>query len=92
MVFLGSDRLRIGGTSGEWHLLFGELADVLEGVVDLDFLACRQCRRVEMRLPAGTRPEESSLYVDTRSDREPSLAEDAQAWNPLIGPPPPEDS
>lgn len=88
MVLLGTERMRIGGTSGGWHLLFGEWADALEGIVELEFSACRTCRRVEIRLPAGVRPEDSELFTDSSSDREPSLEGDAQAWNPLLGPPP----
>ena len=88
MVSLSRERMRVGGTDGSWHLLFGDLPDLIEGVVELEFSACRQCRRVEMKLPAGVAPEDSPLFTDRRSDRESPLGEDAQAWNPLLGPPP----
>jgi hypothetical protein len=88
MVFLSTERMRIGGTEGAWHLLFGEWADALEGVVNLEFTVCPRCRRVEMKIPAGSRPEDSQLFTDTRSDGEPSLEGDEKAWNPLLGPPP----
>ena len=88
MVFLSTQRMRIGGVDGSWHLLFGDWADLGEGVVDLEFSACRECRRVEMKIPAGTRPEETGLFADPLPDRESPLEADAQAWNPLQGPPP----
>lgn len=39
--------LRTGGTTGGWHIVFGQLADAEEEIVTLDFFRCRQCRRVE---------------------------------------------
>ena len=50
---LGIERFRIGGTSGGWKLLFGEFAEVGEGMIDLEIYACRTCRHVEFRLPPG---------------------------------------
>jgi hypothetical protein len=47
MQSLGQVPIRVGGTSGGWHLLLGELADVSEGVFPLDVFRCSQCRRVE---------------------------------------------
>ena len=78
--------MRIGGTEGGWHLLFGEWADLTEGVVELEFSACRQCRRVEMKLPDDVAPEDTPLFTDPLSET--PLEPDAQAWNPLLGPPP----
>jgi hypothetical protein len=88
MIFLSEQRMRIGGVDGSWHLLFGDWADLGEGVVEMEFSACRQCRRVEMRIPGGVRPEESQLFTDRASDLEPPVESDAKAWNPLLGPPP----
>ena len=58
MRSLGQLPIRVGGTSGGWHLLFGNLADVSEDVLPLDVYRCPQCRRVEffdldLSLPAG---------------------------------------
>jgi hypothetical protein len=86
VVSLGRERMRIAGTDGAWHLLFGDLADVIEGVVELDFSACRQCRRVEMKLPFEVAPEDTPLFTDPPPES--PLEPDAQAWNPLLGPPP----
>jgi len=44
---------RTGGTGGGWKLLFGELAELGEGTIPLELLACRRCRHIELRLPAG---------------------------------------
>lgn len=47
MKSLGQIPIRVGGTSGGWHLLFGNLADVSEDVVSLDASRCDRCKRVE---------------------------------------------
>ena len=47
MHSLGQIPLRTGGTSGGWHLIFGELADVTERVFPLDVYRCSRCKRVE---------------------------------------------
>lgn len=44
---LGQVPVRVGGTSGGWHLLFGEWADVREGILPLDVFRCSNCKRVE---------------------------------------------
>lgn len=44
---LGQLPIRTGGTSGGWHLLLGEWADMTEGVLPLDVFRCSTCRRVE---------------------------------------------
>ena len=87
MVRLGTERLRIGGTSGEWHLVFGDLVDVMEGVVEVEFSACRQCRRVQMKLPPGIRPEDTPLFGAEAAVRDSPLTSDARPWNPMQGPP-----
>jgi hypothetical protein len=48
---LGREDFRIGGTSGGWKLVFGELAEVGENKVTLDVFACQRCRRIELRMP-----------------------------------------
>jgi hypothetical protein len=47
MDALGQIPIRTGGTSGAWHLLLGEWADMTEGVFPLDVYRCSNCRRVE---------------------------------------------
>ncbi len=44
---LGQIPIRTGGTTGGWHLLLGEWADIGEGVFPLDVYRCTSCRRVE---------------------------------------------
>jgi hypothetical protein len=48
---IGRESIRVGGTSGGWKLLFGEWAELGEGMLDLDVWACGRCRRVELRVP-----------------------------------------
>ncbi len=50
---MGVEKLRTGGTGGGWKLLFGEWAELGEDMIPLELLACRRCRHVEFRLPAG---------------------------------------
>jgi hypothetical protein len=52
LVSLGVDRLRFGGTRGAWKLVFGEWAELGEGVLPVEILACQACRRMEFRLAA----------------------------------------
>lgn len=47
----GYERVRIGGASGAWSVLFGGLADAGEGYMTLEVLTCDRCRIVEMRRP-----------------------------------------
>lgn len=47
MDSLGQIPVRVGGTSGGWHLLFGEWADFSEGTIALDVYRCPRCTRVE---------------------------------------------
>lgn len=47
METLGRLPIRTGGVSGGWHMVFGELADAGEGIVELDVFRCRECKRVE---------------------------------------------
>ena len=47
MQSLGQLPIRVGRSSGGWHLLLGEWADMTEGVMPLDVYRCAQCKRVE---------------------------------------------
>jgi len=47
MQELGPIPVRVGGTSGGWHLLLGEWPDMTERVLPLDVYRCSDCRRVE---------------------------------------------
>jgi len=48
MQALGAIPVRVGGTTGGWHLVFGELADLGESKLTLDMYRCNQCRRVDI--------------------------------------------
>jgi hypothetical protein len=52
MTNSGVEQIRVGGTSGGWKSMFGELAEVGEGMLPLELLVCPNCRRVEFRRPA----------------------------------------
>jgi hypothetical protein len=47
----GTEKIRVGGTSGGWKLVFGELAELGEQTLDLELLGCDRCRMVELRAP-----------------------------------------
>jgi hypothetical protein len=53
MQSVGVEEFRVGGTSGGWKLVFGEWAELGEGMLKLEVFACPACRRVEMRVPPG---------------------------------------
>jgi hypothetical protein len=44
---LGQIPVRVGGSTGGWHLLLGEWADMTEHVLPLDVYRCRSCGRLE---------------------------------------------
>lgn len=48
---LGVEHFRVGGVSGGWAALMGKWAEIGEGLMDMEVLACRNCRRVEFRVP-----------------------------------------
>ena len=48
---LGVEHFRTGGVSGGWAALMGNWAEIGEGLMDMELLACRNCRRVELRIP-----------------------------------------
>lgn len=53
IVSLGREQFRTGGSTGKWKLLIGEWAELGEGLVELEVLACQACGHVELRLPSG---------------------------------------
>jgi len=52
LISEGERPFRVGGTSGGWHLLLGEWAELGEGTVAFEVLVCANCRFVELRNPA----------------------------------------
>jgi hypothetical protein len=50
---IGIESFRVGGTSGGWKLLIGELAELGEGMLELEVFACPECRKVEFRVPVN---------------------------------------
>jgi hypothetical protein len=48
---MGIEEFRVGGTTGGWKLLFGEWAELGEGILRLEVLACASCGKVELRVP-----------------------------------------
>ena len=52
MTSSGVGQFRIGGSSGGWKLLFGEMAELGEDMLPLEMLVCTGCRSVEFRRPA----------------------------------------
>jgi hypothetical protein len=48
---VGIESFRVGGTSGGWKMLFGEFAELGEGMIDFEIFACPNCRKVELRVP-----------------------------------------
>ena len=48
---VGIEEFRVGGTTGGWKLLFGELAELEEGMLKLEVRACTVCRTVDLRVP-----------------------------------------
>jgi hypothetical protein len=50
---MGVEEFRVGGTSGGWKLLFGEWAELGEGMLKFEVRACSSCGHVELRVPLG---------------------------------------
>ena len=48
---MGALEFRVGGTSGGWKLLFGELAELGEDMIPLEAFGCATSGHVELRLP-----------------------------------------
>ena len=51
---MGIEEFRIGGTAGGWKLLFGEWAELGEGMLKLEAFACGSCGKVGLRVPRPT--------------------------------------
>ena len=51
---MGVEEFRVGGTSGGWKLLFGEFAELGEGMLKFEVLACGTCGKVELRMAPRT--------------------------------------
>ncbi len=49
LLSTGVQEFRIGGKTGGWKLLFGEWAELREGMLPFELLGCPSCRRVEFR-------------------------------------------
>jgi hypothetical protein len=47
----GIEEFRVGGTSGGWKLLFGEWAELGEGMLKMEVRYCQACGQVDLRLP-----------------------------------------
>ena len=50
----GVEEFRVGGTTGGWKLVFGELAELGEGKLSFEILACPACRHVELMVPLNS--------------------------------------
>ena len=48
MESLGQLPIRVGGTTGGWHLLLGNWADMRESILPLDVYRCGTGKRVEL--------------------------------------------
>ncbi len=57
MERIGTESFRVGGTSGIWKLFVGEWAELGEEMLPLEIWLCRSCRRIELRFPAGYKPQ-----------------------------------
>lgn len=51
LLTVGVEGFRVGGASGAWSAIF-DIAHWGEDVLPLEVLACPECRRVELRVPA----------------------------------------
>ncbi len=50
---MGIEEFRVGGTSGGWKLLFGEWAELGEGMLKFEVRACGSCGQVDLRMPTS---------------------------------------
>ncbi|NLE21890.1 MAG: hypothetical protein GX624_03780 [Actinobacteria bacterium] len=48
---MGVEGIRMGGIHGAWGLAIGNWSDVTEHVMKVEMLFCKECRRMELRLP-----------------------------------------
>jgi hypothetical protein len=51
LELIGVEEFRVGGTTGGWKLMFGELAELGEGMLEMEVFCCPRCRKVELRVP-----------------------------------------
>jgi hypothetical protein len=51
LSLVGTEKFRVGGTSGGWQMIFGPLASIGEDTIDFEVYACPDCRKVELRVP-----------------------------------------
>jgi len=65
LTSMGVDEFRVGGTTGGWKLLFGEWAELGEGMLRLEVRACSVCRTVDLRVP-GPEGEPRRIGLDTQ--------------------------
>jgi hypothetical protein len=65
LVAMGVDAFRVGGTTGGWKLLFGEWAELGEGMLPLEVRACSACRTVDLRVP-GPEAGPHRIGLDTQ--------------------------
>jgi hypothetical protein len=54
---MGIEDFRVGGNSGGWKLLFGEWAELGEGMLKLEVFACGSCGKVERVASLGSRAQ-----------------------------------
>jgi hypothetical protein len=46
----GPIKLRVGGVSGGWNFLVGNLAELGEATMELDLYSCANCGHIEFRV------------------------------------------
>jgi hypothetical protein len=54
LTSMGVEDFRVGGTSGGWKLIFGEWAELGEGMLKFEVRACQTCGEVAFRVPRET--------------------------------------
>jgi len=64
LTIIGIDDFRVGGTTGGWKLLFGEWAELGEGMLRLEVRACTVCRTVDLRVPQPAPPFRGNAVTD----------------------------
>jgi hypothetical protein len=63
---MGVEDFRVGGTTGGWKLLFGEWAELGEGMLKLEVRACGTCRTVDLRVPTPDEAAPRRTGLDTQ--------------------------
>ena len=60
---MGVQQFRVGGTGGGWKLVFGELAEMGEGMLPIELFGCVACGNIELRRPgSGPAPEATDRW------------------------------